>query len=252
MTASGASRCVLHALSTLLGLHLRAFLPQVVYVYGARPDVSSVDMGRLAIGVFLTAFLVAVPHRILGTTRALQVTAAVLALARLLAPVMAPGTSFVLITLGTIAFLWHMPLLFAATRGGGPEAGTRGIRHRAAGADVAPRLLDLGHRRRRTLVAIAVSLPSCGRSCFAHQRCRCPAQTTARRTTMVWGLDRFFSTCCCFKHRADLVVTGGRRRVGFWGAGDGSAARPDRSSIAGAAGGPGVDPGRVEGPRRRS
>jgi endonuclease/exonuclease/phosphatase family metal-dependent hydrolase len=112
------------ALSTLLGLQtLRAFLPQVVYVYGARPDVSSIDMGRLAIGIFLTAFLAFIPQRVLGTTRALLVTAAVLALTRLFAPLVAPGLSFVLITLGTVAFLWHVPLLLAATRGGGPEAG---------------------------------------------------------------------------------------------------------------------------------
>lgn len=164
MTASQARLVAFFAaLSTLLGLQtLRAFLPQVVYVYGARPDVSSVDMGRLAIGVFLTAFLVAVPHRILGTTRALQVTAAVLALARLLAPVMAPGTSFVLITLGTIAFLWHMPLLFAATRGGGPEAGAHVgfgiVLGLALDVAVSGAFSTWDIVWRRTPVAIAVSL----------------------------------------------------------------------------------------------
>ncbi len=111
------------ALSTLLGLQIvRAFLPLVVYVYGTRPEVTSIGMGRLAIGVFLTAFLAAVPYRLLGPTRALQVTAVVLALARLAAQVADPGTAFVLAAVGTVAFLWLIPSLFGIARGGGPEA----------------------------------------------------------------------------------------------------------------------------------
>jgi endonuclease/exonuclease/phosphatase family metal-dependent hydrolase len=123
MSAALARRtALLAALSALLGLQtVRAFLPQVVYVYGARPDVGSVDMGRLAIGVFLTAFLVGVPHRVLGTARALRLTALVLALGRLAAPLTAPGVSFLLLGAGTIAFLWQVPLLLAAARAGGGE-----------------------------------------------------------------------------------------------------------------------------------
>ncbi len=111
------------ALTTLLGLQtLRVFLPSVVYVYGGRPDVTSISMGALAIGVFLTAFLAGVPPRLLGCVRALQVTAAVLALARLAAQLVDPGTAFVLSAVGTVAFLWLIPSLFAVVRVGGQEA----------------------------------------------------------------------------------------------------------------------------------
>lgn len=124
MTASHARRlALLAALSTLLGLQtLRAFLPEIVYVYGARPEVGSIDMGRLAIGVFLTAFLAGVPPRVLGTMRALHLTAVVLALSRLAAPLVTAAMAFALLGAGTVAFLWQVPLLLAVARRDGQEA----------------------------------------------------------------------------------------------------------------------------------
>lgn len=114
------------ALTTLLGLQmLRAFLPLVVYVYGARPGVTSIDVGILGIGVFLTAALAAVPQRIFGPPFGLYLSAAVLVLLRLAAQFAEPRYALTYTAAGTVAFLWTIPGLLAAVRGGGPEATAR-------------------------------------------------------------------------------------------------------------------------------
>lgn len=108
------------ALTVALGLQtMRAFFPLVVYVYGTRPGVSSVGMGVVAIGVFLAAWLAALPARVLGPTRALGFSAALLALTRLVAQFAGPDEALWISAAGTVAFLWAFPSLLAAARSGG-------------------------------------------------------------------------------------------------------------------------------------
>ncbi len=113
------------ALTVTLGLQtLRAFLPLVVYVYGTRPGVTSIDMGMLAIGIFLTAWLAALPQRIFGPSLGLYVTAAVLVLLRLAAQFADPRYALSYAAAGTVAFLWTIPGLLAVVRGSQPEETT--------------------------------------------------------------------------------------------------------------------------------
>ncbi len=114
------------ALTVTLGLQtFRAFFPLILYVYGTRPGVSSVDMGLLAIGVFLIAWLAAVPLRLFGPAGAVRLAATVLALTRLLSQFSDPGRALWLSALGTAAFLWVVPGLLAFARGSTPEGSVR-------------------------------------------------------------------------------------------------------------------------------
>jgi endonuclease/exonuclease/phosphatase family metal-dependent hydrolase len=109
-----------------LGLQtLRVFFPLVVYVYGAQPGVSSLAMGRLAIGVFLSAWLAALPVRIFGPRRALMVCAGALALLRLVLQFVAPAHGLWVAAAGTVAFLWTVPALLAIARGSNAEGSVR-------------------------------------------------------------------------------------------------------------------------------
>lgn len=114
------------ALTVTLGLQtLRGFFPLIVYVYGTRPGITSIDMGALAIGIFLTAWLPAIPLRLLGPRRSLLLTAGVLALSRLAAQFVDPGQALWMTAAGTIAFLWSMPMLLAVARGSAPDSSAR-------------------------------------------------------------------------------------------------------------------------------
>ena len=114
------------AFTMTLGLQtMRAFFPLVVYVYGTRPGVTSIDMGTLAIGVFLTASLAAVPVRLFGPRRALMLCAGALALLRLAVQFFGPAQGLWLASAGTIAFLWTVPALLAVARGSDPESSAR-------------------------------------------------------------------------------------------------------------------------------
>ncbi len=114
------------ALTVTLGLQaMRAFFPLVVYVYGTRPGVSSVGMGIVAIGVFLAAWLAAAPARVLGVRRALAFSAALLALARLLAQFVGPSEALWISAAGTVAFLWAFPALIGMARSGGSGGAVR-------------------------------------------------------------------------------------------------------------------------------
>jgi endonuclease/exonuclease/phosphatase family metal-dependent hydrolase len=105
---------LLTALTVTLGLQmLRAFLPLVVYVYGGRPGVTTIGMGLLVIGVFLTAFLVALPVRLLGAAAALRACGTGLVASRVLAQFAGPETMLWLAGLGTVAFLWALPFALA-------------------------------------------------------------------------------------------------------------------------------------------
>ncbi len=114
------------AVTLTLGLQtMRAFFPLIIYVYGTRPGVSSLDMGKLAIGIFLTAWLAPLPVRFLGPRRALLLCAGALAILRLALQFAAPAHALWLAAAGTVAFLWAVPALLAAARGGDPEGSVR-------------------------------------------------------------------------------------------------------------------------------
>lgn len=108
------------ALLTALGLQaMRAFFPLVVYVYGQRPGVTSMGMGLLAIGVFLTAWLAALPARWLGPARAAALLAGLVVAARLAAHLSDPDAALWLTAVGTVAFLWALPAVLAVARSRG-------------------------------------------------------------------------------------------------------------------------------------
>lgn len=114
------------ALTVALGLQtLRAFFPLIVYVFGTRPGVTSIQMGLLAIAVFSTAWLAAVPRRVVGPHRAVGFLAAVLVLTRVLTQFANPGIMLWLALAGTVAFLWTVPGLLVLARGAGPAGGVR-------------------------------------------------------------------------------------------------------------------------------
>jgi len=116
---------LLFALTVTLGTQIiRAFFPLLVNAYGARPGVTSMGLGLLAIGLFATAALSAIPVRLLGARRALLVTAGALALARLGAQFAPPMAAFWFTALGVVAFAWTLPVLLAVLRGTAPEAAT--------------------------------------------------------------------------------------------------------------------------------
>jgi hypothetical protein len=100
---------------------IRAFFPLLVNA-GALPGVAPTGLGLLAIGLFATAWVSAIPARLLGSRRALLVTAGGLALARLGAQVSPPIAAFWFTAVGVVAFSWTVPLLLAVLRGTGPEA----------------------------------------------------------------------------------------------------------------------------------
>lgn len=113
---------LLFALTITLGMQIiRAFFPLLVNAYGARPGVTSTGLGILAIGLFLTAWLSAVPVRLFGARRAMLVTTGTLALTRLAAQFAPPMTAFWVTALGVVAFAWAVPALLAVIRGRAPE-----------------------------------------------------------------------------------------------------------------------------------
>jgi endonuclease/exonuclease/phosphatase family metal-dependent hydrolase len=114
------------ALTLTLGLQtLRAFFPLIVYVFGVRPGVTSMQMGLLAIAVFATAWLSAVPQWMVGPRRAVGFLAAALVLARVLAQFAAPDMMLWLAIAGTVAFLWTVPGLLVLARTAGSVGGLR-------------------------------------------------------------------------------------------------------------------------------
>lgn len=114
------------ALTVTLGLQtLRAFFPLIVHVFGVRPGITSMQMGLLAIAVFSTAWLSAVPQWMVGPRRAVGFLAAAMVLARVLAQFAAPDMMLWLAIAGTVAFLWTVPSLLLLARSAGSVGGMR-------------------------------------------------------------------------------------------------------------------------------
>ncbi|MEW6233132.1 MAG: endonuclease/exonuclease/phosphatase family protein [Chloroflexota bacterium] len=117
----------LAALTVVFGLQtLRVLLPLIVYHYGVRPGITSIDMGLYAFGTFLVAFLAAILRRLLGPQALLALTAGGLALLRLgeqLSP--SPALDLTLTTAGTALFVLFLPTYLGHVRSRG-AAGTGG------------------------------------------------------------------------------------------------------------------------------
>lgn len=111
------------ALLVALGLQvLRAFLPLVVHLYGTRPGVTSLGMGRFAVGVMLLAWAVPLLYRTAGVRAVTAAAVVVLLVARAVVQAADPPLVLWAGVVGTAAFLWAVPgLLLAASRG--PQAG---------------------------------------------------------------------------------------------------------------------------------
>lgn len=110
-----------------LGLQvLRVLFPLIVHAYGGRPGVTTTEMGLLALALFLTAPLVALPARRLGEAATLRAAVAGLVASRLLVQVPGPEAMLWLAAAGTVGFLWALPLWLA-----GPAASI-GPRRQAA------------------------------------------------------------------------------------------------------------------------
>jgi endonuclease/exonuclease/phosphatase family metal-dependent hydrolase len=117
----------LPTLTVLLGAQtLRVLLPRIVHYLGVQPGVGTITMGLFAFGVFLTAFLAAPLHRLLRLRGGLALTAGGLAVVRLLEQLSATSSvDLVLVTVGTVLFLFFLPIYLGSVRGGGAQGTTR-------------------------------------------------------------------------------------------------------------------------------
>ncbi|MCA9973128.1 MAG: hypothetical protein KC425_23075, partial [Anaerolineales bacterium] len=104
------------ALTTLFGLQLlRTLLPLLLYVLRDRFGWSAIDIGLLALGLFLLTFLAAPLARWFGPRRLLATAVSLTALARLLIQLWTadPLADLLLALVGSLAFGLSLPLLVA-------------------------------------------------------------------------------------------------------------------------------------------
>jgi len=103
----------LPALTVTFGLQvLRVLIPGLTWTLGDRFDLGAVYLGIAALAVFLTAFLAGGLRRLLGSSRAIAVTAGGLGLTRLLMQVWwgEPLFNLVLAMVGTALFVMYLPI----------------------------------------------------------------------------------------------------------------------------------------------
>lgn len=115
----------LTTLTTTIGMQtLRLLLPLIVYAYGERPGISSVDLGIYAFATFLGTALAGVAWAALKPRWTLALTAGGLGLLRLAAQ-FAPSTvvDLALMTAGTVLFLMYLPVAVGVARGRGQAGG---------------------------------------------------------------------------------------------------------------------------------
>jgi endonuclease/exonuclease/phosphatase family metal-dependent hydrolase len=113
----------LPALTTMFGLQtLRVLLPLIVWYLGDTVNVSNVNLGVIAIGIFVLSFLVVPLYRALGLRRALFVVLIGIALMRLLEQVtVVPALDLLFALVGAVLFTFFIPLYLGYVRlQGGP------------------------------------------------------------------------------------------------------------------------------------
>ena len=126
-TAHTLAVLALPALTMVLGLQLLRVLIPTLYSYlGEAQGVSTMNLGVVALALFGLAFLAGPVRRFLGPRLALAITAGGVALMRVLEQfIPAPGANFVLSAIGTLLFLWFLPIYLGRVRGRGPQATVR-------------------------------------------------------------------------------------------------------------------------------
>ncbi len=113
----------LSALTILFGMQtLRTFLPLLLYVLRDRFGWNAIQVGLLALVIFLTSFLAAAVRRRLGRERALRWVLGGLGLLRLAYQLWwgDPLIDLYLASGAIILFLWAIPICLGHTRSGGP------------------------------------------------------------------------------------------------------------------------------------
>jgi len=117
----------LPAVTVVLGAQtLRLLLPRIVHYLGVQPGVSTIGMGLFAFGVFLAAFLAAPLHKLFRPRAMLGLSAGGLAIVRLLEQLSTSSSlDFVLVTVGTVLFLFFLPIYLGRVRGEGAQGTTR-------------------------------------------------------------------------------------------------------------------------------
>jgi endonuclease/exonuclease/phosphatase family metal-dependent hydrolase len=113
----------LSALTIMFGMQtLRTFLPLLLYVLRDRFGWNAMQVGLLALGIFLTSFLAAPVRRRLGRERALRWVLGGLGLLRLAYQLWwgDPLIDLYLVGGAIILFLWAIPICLGHTRSGGP------------------------------------------------------------------------------------------------------------------------------------
>jgi len=109
----------LTALTVLFGLQvLRVLVPDLTWVLGNPVNVGAVQLGAIALLVFLTAFLAGGLHRLLGNRWSIAITAGGLGLIRLLMQVWQeePLFNLILAVVGTILFILFLPIYLDRVR----------------------------------------------------------------------------------------------------------------------------------------
>ena len=122
------SGLLLTVLSVTLGMQtLRLFLPLIVYTYGERPGISSVDLGIYAYVTFLGTALAGLAWTLLKPRWALALTAGGMSVLRLVAQFV-PDTAvdLPLMTAATVLFLMYLPVAVGVARRRG-QAGGAGL-----------------------------------------------------------------------------------------------------------------------------
>ncbi len=114
----------LSALTMLFGMQtLRALLPLLVFVMRDRIGWNAIQVGLLALAIFLTSFLAAGLRRLWGRTSFLRLTIGGLGMLRLAYQLWHgdPLIDFYLVTAAAILFILAFPACLGHVRSGGPE-----------------------------------------------------------------------------------------------------------------------------------
>ena len=113
----------LSALTLMFGMQtLRTFLPLLIYVLRDRFGWNAIQVGLLALVIFLTSFMAALMQRRLGRQRSLRWVLGGLGLLRLAYQLWwgDPLIDLYLVCGAIILFMWSIPICLGHTRSGGP------------------------------------------------------------------------------------------------------------------------------------
>jgi endonuclease/exonuclease/phosphatase family metal-dependent hydrolase len=110
---------LLPALTVLFGLQIiRVLVPGLTWLLGDRFGLDAIQLGSIALVIFLAAFLAGSLHRLQGSYRSVIITSGGLGLLRLLTQVgwSEPLINLILAALGTILFVLFLPIYLGRAR----------------------------------------------------------------------------------------------------------------------------------------